>query len=161
VRKIIIAASVVAGVCILAAAGVAAYILTRPALKLPADFVEVEGGERSGFEVRAIAADGTVVGLRRRKNPENGTLKFWMDAVKRELTGGRGYELLAEEDVESDAGEPGKLMKFSAKSRGQEGRYLVALFVTDGEVLVAEAGGKADAVKAHEDEIRKSFLSVR
>ena len=160
-KKTIIIASVVVAVCVVIAAGVIAYIWTRPCMKLPADFVRVERRKAGPYEVRAIAADGTVVGLRRQWNPENGSLKFWTEAVKRELTDGRGYAATAEEDVKADNGTPGRLMKFSANPRGQDAVYLVALFVTNGDVLVAEAGGTADAMKTHEGELRKCLLSAR
>jgi hypothetical protein len=113
------------------------------------------------YVLRAISADGVVVALRRQPNRRNGTLAFWKDAISKELADGRGYELTADEEVASDRGVPGRLLSFAAESRGSKARYLVGIFVDGEDVLVAEAGGKADAVDARADSIRKCLLSAR
>ena len=160
-KKTLISAYIVGGLVLVALVCVVVYTWPRPTLNLPEGFVEVEAHRRGRFEQRAVAADGTVIGLRRQNNPENGSLKFWDAAIKRELTEGRGYRIEAEEEVKSDAGKTGRLMEFTTESLGKEAAYGVALFVTDGQVLVAEAGGSAEAMKSRADEIRKCLLTAR
>ena len=129
-------------------------------MQLPKDFVRVSAAERGPYDMRGISADGVVMGLRRHRNPEGGTLEFWTEAVEGELTSGRGYRLTAMDRVESTAGVPGSLLQFAASARGAPASYLVAVFVTDRGVLVAEAGGKTGSVRKHMDAIRQSLLSA-
>lgn len=125
----------------------------------PAGFVEADAGFQ--FVKRVVSADGLVIGLRTEDNPEDGTLTFWTIAIRNELADGRGYELLDEEAVVADNGEPGTLMDFAAKQGLAEMRYMTAVYVVGDKVLVAEAGGKADAFAAQEGAIRDSLLSVK
>ena len=125
----------------------------------PPGFVEADAGYQ--FEKRAVSADGVVVGLRTEENPEDGTLEFWTTAIRNELTEGRGYELLKEEAVVAENGEPGTLMDFAAKQGLTEMRYMTVVYVTGSTVLVGEAGGKADAFAAQEGAIRDSLLTVK
>jgi len=128
-------------------------------MELPPNFVRLDKDQLGPYVVRGVSADGTVLGLRRFQNPTGGTLEFWGEAVKNELVTGRGYSLEAEEEVTSASNSPGKMLTFSARCRGAAGLYVVALFVTDRHVIVAEAGGKTDALKSRLPEIRKSLLS--
>jgi len=130
-------------------------------MDVPDGFVEVGREARGDYETRAVSADGVVVALRVEPNPENGAPEFWADAVRNELTQARGYALAKEEEVKSASGLDGRLMEFTADAEGVKAAYLVAVFVKDDDVLVAEAGGKADAVAARRDALRTALLSVR
>ncbi len=134
-------------------------------MDLPDNFVAVEDRDLGPYEVRGVSADGMVIAARREDNAENGTLEFWAEAIKRELTG-RGYTLTGSDAVESDGGTPGTLMTFTAQRGGRPYTYLAAVFVTkgtfsDGEVLIAEAGGLTEAMDPRRDDIRTALLSVR
>ena len=130
-------------------------------MELPANFVELDRSERGTYDVRGISADGVVVALRHYPNPKGGSLEFWAQAVKNELTRGRGYTLEGTEPVESASGVAGQMMTFAARRRGAPAQYLVGVFVTSQRVLVAEAGGKEEALSPRLEEVRKSLLSAR
>ncbi|MFP4054070.1 MAG: hypothetical protein ACLFV7_09425 [Phycisphaerae bacterium] len=129
-------------------------------MDIPKDFVHVEESQRPPYEVRGISADGVVVGLRTRENLKKGTLAFWREAVGSELVA-RGYQLQKEQDITSAGGHEGTLMTFTTRSRGATFRYLLAMYVTDSRVLLAEAGGKDDVVGKHAEAIVESLRSVR
>jgi hypothetical protein len=131
------------------------------AMTLPNSFVAVDKAYLAPYEVRGLSADAVVVGLRREANPDHGTLEFWTPAIRTQLTVGCGYKPAGEESVKSDGGTPGSLMTFSTEQQGETYTYIIAIFVQGGDVLVAEAGGKADAVAPRTKEIRAALLSVR
>jgi hypothetical protein len=130
-------------------------------MTLPASFVPVDKDYQGTYLVRGVSADGVVVALRREQNPEHGTLEFWTQAVSNRLVTGRSYKAGASEAVKSDAGVPGRLLAFEDQQQGVSYIYIVAVFVQGTDVLVAEAGGKADVVAPRAAEVRKALLSVR
>jgi hypothetical protein len=131
------------------------------AMTLPADFVAVEPYDRGPYEVRGVSADAVVLALRRETNPEHGSLDFWTQAIGRQMTERRGYQATGSEAVTSVGGAAGRLLSFTEERQGVLYTYRVAVYVQGSDILVAEAGGKAGAVAAHQEEIRKALLSVR
>ena len=129
-------------------------------IETPVNFVQVERGDLGGYHVRAMSADGVVVGLRTQDNPKRGTLEFWSAAMQNELTG-RGYRLVKAEDIRGASGQLGRLMEFATDQRGTGFTYLLATYVTDSTVLLAEAGGKTEAVDKYRPRIRQSLLTAR
>jgi hypothetical protein len=130
-------------------------------LEMPEHFVKLDEQRRGEYEVRGMSADGVVIGLRRHENLENGTVGFWRDALHNELTT-RGYQPVGdEEDITSARGTKGKLMTFTTTSRGTEFLYVLVMYVQPRTVTTVEAGGKADAVRKHLDELKKSMRNVR
>ena len=125
----------------------------------PDGFVSVD--QVGEFQTRAVSADGVVIGLRIQDNPDDGTLEFWSTAIENEITDRRGYELVDTEAVINEAGTPGTLMTFDAKRETLEMAYMLAVFVDGSDVLVAEAGGPADAFAPHKDAIRAALLTAR
>jgi hypothetical protein len=129
-------------------------------MDLPADFVPVERA-KDGYELRAVSAEGVVVGLRRQDNPKEGTLEFWSTAVQKNLAARNGYTLTDVTPVTAAAGDAGTLMRFDVTKEGTDLTYLVAVFVRGDDVLVPEAGGQTGAVAAIEADLRQALLSVR
>ncbi len=134
-------------------------------MDLPDNFVAVDEANLGPYEVRGVSADGLVVAARREDNAKNGTLVFWIEAVKRELAA-RNYAMGDSEDVESSGGLTGKLMTFSANRGGRPFTYMTAVFIRprvldDGEVFIAEAGGEASVFEPRQGEIRKAMLTIR
>jgi hypothetical protein len=142
-------------VALLAVAGAGCY----ERMDIPANFVGVEAADAGEYEMRCISADGVVAGLEVEENAKNGTLEFWREAIEANLTG-RGYRLAASEDVTGRSGTAGAMMTFSTSRHGVEVTYIVTVYVKSGAVLVAQAGGKAAAVKKHLPAIRKALLSA-
>jgi hypothetical protein len=130
-------------------------------LSLPPNFIKVDKPSQGAYAVRGVSADGVVVALRTESNPEGGTLDFWTEAVTDQMTRDRGYSAAGSEAVKSDAGLPGRLLKFSTHRQGTAFTYLLAVYVQGGNILIAEAGGKADTVEEKLADLRKSLLSVR
>ena len=132
-----------------------------PAITMPPGFVAVENNQLGPYEQRAVSADGVVVALRKEANPKGATLDFWATAVRDELVTRRGYHLATEESVESISGTPGRLVTCTARRSGAEFTYLAAVYVEGSQVLVVEAGGKADALASKLPEVRKALTSIR
>jgi hypothetical protein len=128
-------------------------------MTLPAGFVQLGDDGRDGYLVRGISADKAVVALEQHPNPKNGTLDFWVQAMKDEMKTGRGYELCGEENITSQSGAAGHMMTF--KQESQDMRYVVCVYVDWQTVLVAQAGGKTAAIEPKMSEIKKAMLSVR
>jgi len=141
-----------------AAVAVAAVAGCGHRLVLPKDFVELE--QARPYEFRGVSADGTNLAVRVERNPKQGTQQFWSKAITNELTG-RGYKLQKKQPVENTSGRKGELLSFSIERSGQEFTYLLALYVTEQEVLIAEAGGKSEAIRPRLEEIKRSLLSVK
>lgn len=131
-----------------------------PVMDTPKNFIHVEKHDLGDYTMRAVSADGVVVSLCNRPNMQNGTLEFWSRAIVNEMTG-RGYTLVNNEAVKSEIDLAGQLLTFSTHSRGAPFTYMLAMYVKNNAVIVAEAGGKASAVKEVEDDLRKSLLSVK
>lgn len=147
--------------CILAFGVMAATMAAgcSHSMTLPSGFVQLSDGARGEYLVRGISADKAIVALEQHPNPKNGTLDFWVLAMKDEMKSGRGYELSSEEDVTSQSGEAGHLMTF--KQANTDNRYVLCVYVDWQTVLVAQAGGKASAIEPRMGEIKKAMLSAR
>ena len=143
--------------------GVAALAGCQPhSLRVPADFVPVDREGWDPYDVRAVSADGCAVGLKSEPNPKKATLEFWSEAVTNELTEGQGYRLVGKaEPVTSETGVAGRLLTFTIETSGVPFTYLVALFVQPDVILIAQAGGKTEALKPKLDAIRKALLSAK
>lgn len=129
-------------------------------MDVPADFVAMDRTALEGYEARAVSADGVVIALRTENNAKNGTLDFWASAVRNELVSARGYALAKEEPIDGAAG-AGKCMIFTASRSGAEFTYIIAIFLRYDTILIAEAGGKTDAVTPKMGTILTALRSVR
>lgn len=130
-------------------------------MEIPDSFMRVDKDNLGRYDQRAVSADGVVLACRTQANPGCGTLKFWGDAAKNEMTGRRGYSLTDDSAAESYSGLPGRLMAFSATKRGAKLTYMLGIFVKGDRVFLAEAGGRAEAVKPLNTELRVALQSVR
>jgi hypothetical protein len=125
------------------------------ASECPAGYVPLEtsGGE---FKGRAMSAGGVVIGIRDRANAQEGSLEFWAEVVRKDLTEGQGYSLKASRDLRS-----GRALLFAAP-REKTTDYYVALFVTPSRVTTVEVAGPRAEVEKDlpllEESIRKLGL---
>jgi hypothetical protein len=127
---------------------------------LPPDFIGVEKSYLGPYLVRAVSADGVMVALRAEPNPERGTLAFWTKAITNQMAG-QGYKAAKSEDVTCETGEAGRLLTFSMQKQGVTFSYILAVFVKGNDILIAEAGGKAEAVEPKLAEIKKALLTSK
>ncbi|MCX5671497.1 MAG: hypothetical protein NTU94_09295 [Planctomycetota bacterium] len=130
-------------------------------MNLPADFVKVEQPYGGPYAVRGISADGVMIALRFERNPQNGTLAFWTEAMTNQVVSGRGYKAAGSEDVASAAKVPGRLLTFTAQKQGVGFTYVLVVFVQGSDILIGEAGGRTDAVEPKLAEIKKALLTAR
>jgi len=142
--------------CGLALAGCAPHTM-----RVPPDFVPFDKEDFGTHHLRAISADGVVVGLKSEMNLKEATLDFWAQALTNELVESKGYRHEKTDDVTSETGTPGKFLTFTTETRGVAFTYVVALFVQPEVILIAEAGGKTDALKPKLDAVRKALLSAK
>jgi len=127
-------------------------------MDIPAGFVSLDSPGR--YDCKATSADGVMLAARRLDNRKGGTLAFWSQAVGNELLND-GYRPQGDEDVKSSTGRAGKLLTFAKAIRGKDFIYMTALFVNDGAVLLAEAGGAQPTVEKHAEQLRAALLSVK
>jgi hypothetical protein len=109
-----------------------------PQLSTPDDFAELERGENHAF--RATNASGVVLGVRSEKNDPRGNLDFWSQALDHKLQKG-GYKKTGASAVTTNGGLAGKRMRYEVERGGRVSEYWITVFVTQGEVVVVEAGG--------------------
>ncbi len=129
---------------------------------LPAGFARVPTKlDNDIYHTRGVSADGVVIALRAAKKPENSDLDFCAKATVNRLTSAGQYRLVENEEITTEAGLDGRLMTFSTERHGVEFTYVAAVFVTDGELLIAEAGGKTALVKRDWDKIIRAIKTVR
>lgn len=130
-------------------------------LRPPADFVRLEEPEWSSYALRSTSAHGVVIAVREESNAVEGTLPFWLDAVKERLRTGRGYALLEERPFRAASGEEGRLLRLGREEGSNRYAYWVALWVTPAHVYVVEAGGKQDEFERVQPQVEEALGSFR
>lgn len=130
-------------------------------MDVPGSFVSVGKDNLGPYDQRAVSADGVVLACRTQDNAKHATLDFWAKAIKNELAGKPGYSLTSDDPAHSYAGLEGRLMVFSATRRGAAFTYMLGVFVKGDRVILAEAGGRTDAVKPLNNDLKAAMLSVR
>ncbi|MEN6503516.1 MAG: hypothetical protein ABFD92_03165 [Planctomycetaceae bacterium] len=144
---------------LLATAAVLSGCLGATTIEVPGDFVPVERCEP--YTIKAVSADGVVLAQRTEDNPKNGTLEFWAAAIGNQLFAREGYKLASNVEATSESGIPGRLMTYDALRSGASFKYLLAVFVKGGKVIVVEAGGRADSVNKLLPQIRTAMMTVK
>lgn len=109
----------------------------------PDGFAELDSSEDYSF--RATSAEGVVIAVRTEANEPRGNLAFWTSAIDHRLQKS-GYVPQAEGAVAvaSEAGLPGKRLRYKLENAGRPHEYWVTVFVTDTRVIVVEAAGDRD-----------------
>jgi len=99
-----------------------------------------------GYEYKAISTDASVIAVAEYENEDEdqGTLEYWTEAARKQLTLSRGYEFEEEGKFNCSRG-PGRWMRFLRKYRGTDYLYLLGIVVDGGAIYALEAGGE----KAH------------
>ncbi len=130
------------------------------ALETPEHFVELDepSQRRVGYDLRALSADGVVIGVRQIDNERHGSRDFWVDAVRNRLRRDGGYALVSESEVTA-SGLAGHQMRFGRDQDGHPYRYWVTVFVTPSHVFVVEAGGREERFDAVEPQIEAALAS--
>ena len=103
--------------------------------RTPDGFVKVDVAP---FAYKAVAPDGSTIGIRYRENEEEGSLAFWREVFELELVQGKGYRLAGTSDVTSGDGVPGKLMTLEFAPDDTPYHYGLALYVTPKSIVTVE-----------------------
>jgi hypothetical protein len=130
-------------------------------LQPPPDFVRLEEPEWSPYALRTTSAHGVVIAVREVENDVEGTLPFWLDAVKERLRAVRGYALLDERALAAASGEEGRLLRFGREEGSTAYVYWVGLWVTSSRVFVVEAGGKREQFEPVAAEVEQALKGFR
>ncbi len=117
----------------------------------------------SAYEFKATTADNAIFWVQKYQLPERGTsLDFWVTALKKDFIDNRGYTLLEQEPIETNAGAKGVQMLYEATTQGQTYRYLVAVFIRPGPVAcIARFTAEKTEFGKHVDAVKKAILRTR
>ena len=131
---------------------------------LPDDFVALDEDsiEWEPYDWKAVNIDGAVVVLRERENEEEGSMEFWVKALQRELSEGRGYQLLEMTDVET-RNMKGKQLRFEVDHAGTPYHYTVAVFLADDNdcIVTVETANRAQDHEAHSETLQAIVESAK
>lgn len=144
---------------ILAALALAACRVSE--VKTPDGFVALTDDqiEYYPYEWKAVSPDGAVVVVRERENEQEGSLDFWAESLKREITERNGYKLLDEGPVEGRNAK-GHLMNFEVLYGGLPYRYTVALFVTEDDIITVETAASQEIFQQRGDALTAAIRST-
>lgn len=129
-------------------------------LTAPPHFLNLEDDEE-GYAQRATSADGIVLATRELDNAHEGTLAFWVQAIKEHMQHTRGYALTAENDVRAASGQSGKQLRFGHDETGGPFVYWVSIFVEGERIFLVEAGGKQSLFEASQPAIETAIQGYR
>jgi len=144
--------------CALSLAGCAGF-----EIEPPADFLDLDEPEWSGYAERATSADGVVLAVREVADEREGTLAFWSEAIAARLRDDRGYALLEERDVEAESGQAGVQLRFGHDEGDEPYLYWVTIFPVEGgltappRLYLIEAGGRKAAFEAVQADVERAI----
>ncbi len=131
-------------------------------MDLPAPFLRLDT-ERT--QLKATTPDDARLWVREFDDRDKGGLAFWAATLQNDLTGNRGYELVAADDVRDRAGRDGRVLHLKATANGQSFQYLVAVFVTEGTfrntIRVAEFVARDEVFAVHAAAVRTALTTLR
>lgn len=123
----------------------AATVLSASCVSLKAPSGYARRAESGRYDFKAISTDGSVISLQSHRNEdrEQGTLAYWTEAARKQLTLSRGYELKEEGSFATSKG-PGRWMLFSRRYKGTDHLYLLGLVIEGRRIYALEAGGEVE-----------------
>ena len=121
----------------------------------PSDFLQMTTASR---EIRLTTAEQARVWVREFVDPDRGNVEFWAAALRNDLVGRRGYELVDEGELTDGRGQPGAMTRYATTIDGEPCGYLTVLWV--------DAGGNAHTIRVAEfvapiEEFEARIASVR
>jgi hypothetical protein len=126
----------------------------------PAGFAPYESGSALGRKAfRAVSAEGVVFRVRAESTKSKAALPFWKEAIKKRMLDA-GYTFVSEADLTSPGG-PGYLLELAAPIGARDYSYLVAIFVKDTDLVIAEAAGEVLPVVRHKKAIGEAIAAIR
>ncbi len=107
----------------------------------------------------AINPDDVKLRVRTFRHKPKADLGFWTEALRTRMLAA-GYLMVAEEKIESASGQ-GSLLELTAPYGDEDLRYLIAVFVDGGRLVVVEAVGEASDFKAQREGITGAIRGMR
>lgn len=135
-------------------------------MQLPPGFVQLR--ERAGF--RATTSDEAVLQVHEVSDPTKASdAKFWIDALRTDFVGQRGYVEIGAGELTDGEGAVGQWVEFSSVLRGEKVGYLIAVWMRRGGLLglgakrlrVVEFGGREAAYGARVEAVKKALTTLR
>ena len=135
-------------------------------MQLPPDFAQLL--HRADF--RATTSDDAVLQVHEVLDPTvKSEPKFWIDALRSDFVGQRGYVETGAGEVTDGEGALGQWVEFSGGLRGEKVGYLVAVWVRSGGLFglgaarlrVVEFGGREAVYGARVEAVKKALATVR
>ncbi len=146
--------TVLPGIAIVLGLLLLAACVTAPTIEIPAGFAPYRDSELPS----AVSPDGVAFRLRRTANEPVQTLEFWAAALERHLTE-TGYLLASREDFAAPAG-PGVSFEWLAPMGEEDWYYLVAIVVSDDDILIGEAAGPVARYREHRASILDAVVTI-
>lgn len=112
------------------------------------------------YDFRASDGEGVVIAVRTEKNRPRGDLQYWSAALDVQLRSA-GYEAGGAVELKSADGHAGRQLRYVLHEDGRELMFWVALFVTDRQVVVVEAGGDAVFFEPKIDQVEAAISSLQ
>ena len=104
---------------------------------------------RGEFAGRAMSAGGVVIGVRVRPNDPVGSLEFWEEVIRKELTEGRGYAFRSAEELKEGRG-----LRFTVP-KVKDIDYYLALLVSPQTITTVEISGPRVEMEKDLDTIKE------
>jgi hypothetical protein len=118
-------------------------------VKTPDSFVSLER-VRSRMYYKAVSPDNAVITISAFEHKDKGSLAYWTEILKREMTLRKGYALQAMDTVKTARGVEGRRLTFLTHSGSTKYRYTAHLFVTKKLIHVVETAAKEKAYAHHQ-----------
>lgn len=127
---------------------------------LPDGFIKYS---QQHYVTQAIDANGVRIRVRRHKNFDGGSTKFWQQLVSRSLKDNAGLTLDKPDAVTFERGKPGQLVVGEKKMAGETVRYMIAVGVASDEdyVYTFEAWGIAEHFNTADADLKKAVATMR
>jgi hypothetical protein len=129
-------------------------------VQTPQRFVSLERF-RTETRYKAVSPDNAVIFIRSFEHKDRGSLAFWVEILKKEMTLRKGYKLEKTESVKTGGGHEGRRLTFTSKSGKTPYTYAVALFVTSSWIHSIETAAKAEVYEAHQQDFDQAISSFR
>ena len=129
-------------------------------LKTPDSFVSMER-MRTRLYYKAVSPDNAVITVSSFEHKDKGTLGYWTEILKREMTLRKGYTLKSEETVKAKGGLEGRRLTFHTQSGTTKFVYAANLFVTKKYIHVMETAAQEKAYAAHQAAFESALSSLK
>jgi hypothetical protein len=125
-------------------------------IRTPQAFVELDD-QAPDYDYRATTAEGVVLAVRAIEDEARGNLAFWEQAIVLRMRDVAGYALIEKRDVSSADGTPGRELRFGHDEDGKPYAYWIRLYLAQGRLFLAEAGGKETLMTEHEATLHEAL----